>query len=195
MHEAVPAAASSARRRRAGTHGLAERPGNRECFWPLVGAPSIGTRPFRTERAAPDRVVIVRNEAYWRRDEAGGRLPRLERVVWRWFKSGSSLLPVWADGEIDLVSNPSTRPSSSIHDRRCSSALPLVTQTGHRTVGSRSYAIRSPSYPEGYEWTMRGEGRRRNCYATICRRHMNWTGGYHPAGRVFDQIFPSVDTI
>jgi peptide/nickel transport system substrate-binding protein len=84
--------------------------GTRTALGLVLDTPTIGTGPFRVERqagrSARDRFTLVRNEAYWRRDEAGGRLPRPERVVWRSFTTRESWQQAWDDGELDLFSDP-----------------------------------------------------------------------------------------
>jgi peptide/nickel transport system substrate-binding protein len=59
---------------------------------------SIGTGPFKVEDHVPgDRLVLVRNEAYW------GGLPRLERVTLRFIPEPTTRMMALEAGEIDMI--------------------------------------------------------------------------------------------
>jgi len=68
-----------------------------------------GAGPFVVDSWTPgEGVTLVRNENYWKRDQAtGDRLPYLDEVVFESRATVDELLQVFAAGEIDVVEPPS----------------------------------------------------------------------------------------
>jgi peptide/nickel transport system substrate-binding protein len=63
--------------------GPAYQSGTFEASFGIDTAPErlVVSGPFKLERAEPGRTVLVRNPHYWRVDQAGTRLPYLDRIV------------------------------------------------------------------------------------------------------------------
>lgn len=73
--------------------------------WGTDEAPEkiVGSGPFRLKRyLAGERVELVRNERYWKKDGAGNRLPYLERIVYLVLPSPDVRMLKFLEGEIDL---------------------------------------------------------------------------------------------
>lgn len=72
--------------------------------WGVDADPSeiIGTGPFRLAWYLPgERIELVRNERYWQKDERGGPLPRLDRLIMLIVPSADGRLLKFLEGEID----------------------------------------------------------------------------------------------
>jgi peptide/nickel transport system substrate-binding protein len=75
--------------------------------WTVATPPDTmaGLGPFRVRQAVPgDRVILERNPYYWKLDEAGGRLPYLDRVVFTFVGSSDAEAMRLQAGEADIVS-------------------------------------------------------------------------------------------
>ena len=68
----------------------------------------VGTGPFQLDEWVPDqRLVVVRNRAYWQRAGAGERLPYLDRLVFRPISEGEQRLNALTSGEVDALQTSS----------------------------------------------------------------------------------------
>ena len=79
--------------------------GTFEEFWTIDTDPTeiIGTGPFTIAEYAPgDRIVYQRNPDYWLTDDAGGRLPYLDRVVRLQVDHVEEQLELFRDGVTDF---------------------------------------------------------------------------------------------
>lgn len=74
--------------------------------WGLGESPEhiVGTGPFQLAKVLPgERVELIRNPFYWRKDAAGKPLPKLDRIVMPIVPSPENQLLRFLDGETDLL--------------------------------------------------------------------------------------------
>jgi peptide/nickel transport system substrate-binding protein len=72
--------------------------------WGLDSKPEeiVGTGPFMLADYVPgQKVELVRNPAYWKRDRKGRQLPYLERVIFLIVQNQDTMLLKFQDGELD----------------------------------------------------------------------------------------------
>lgn len=72
--------------------------------WGLDAAPEtvIGTGPFKlVQYLSGQKVTLVKNHLYWRRDEAGTRLPYLDKITLLIVQSQDTALLKFQEGELD----------------------------------------------------------------------------------------------
>ncbi len=63
----------------------------------------VGTGPFTVESYAPrEKLVVNRNENYWRTDVAGNKLPYLDRVEFRVIEDSETAAEALQNGDIDI---------------------------------------------------------------------------------------------
>ena len=75
-------------------------------FWGTDSDPGkiIGTGPFRLKKYIPgERLELVRNERYWKKDERGKTLPYLDRVIFLIIPSADGRLLKFLEGETDQL--------------------------------------------------------------------------------------------
>lgn len=75
-------------------------------YWGLDATPAdiIGTGPFKLESYLPgERIVLVRNPNYWRRDKGGHRLPYLDKVIYLVVQNQDVALLKFQEGGIDYI--------------------------------------------------------------------------------------------
>lgn len=63
----------------------------------------VGTGPFCLEEKTADKIKLVRNNNYWRKDEFGNQLPFLGSILVTYSTNKSSELKAFRNSEIDLV--------------------------------------------------------------------------------------------
>ncbi|MFN0083766.1 MAG: ABC transporter substrate-binding protein [Blastocatellia bacterium] len=83
------------------------REGRFEQAWTLSTPPEqiVGIGPFKLKSYVPgQRVVLVRNENYWKTDAAGRRLPYLDELVFSLDPDRNTQLLKFQAGETDLIS-------------------------------------------------------------------------------------------
>lgn len=83
------------------------REGNFEQAWSLATPPDrcVGLGPFKLKAyVASQRVVLARNEHYWKTDAAGRRLPYLDEIVFNIDPDRNTQLLKFQKGETDLLS-------------------------------------------------------------------------------------------
>lgn len=71
----------------------------------------IGLGPFKIAEFARNRIVLARNDFYWKRDAQGALLPRLGQVIW--LGGQRNLLQQFRDGKVDLF-EPSAEEALSL---------------------------------------------------------------------------------
>lgn len=64
---------------------------------------TVGTGPFALETMTDDKIVLTRNNHYWREDEFGNQLPFLGKVIMTYTKDKRSELMAFRNAETDLV--------------------------------------------------------------------------------------------
>ena len=64
---------------------------------------AVGSGPFMLESMTSDKVTMIRNPNYWKKDEFGNQLPFLGSVVVKYAKNKKSELLAFGKAEIDLV--------------------------------------------------------------------------------------------
>ena len=64
---------------------------------------AVGTGPFALESMSDEKLVLKRNNNYWRKDEFGNQLPFLGKVIMTYTKDKRSELLAFRKAEIDLV--------------------------------------------------------------------------------------------
>ena len=64
---------------------------------------AVGTGPFALESMSDEKIVLKRNNDYWRKDEFGNQLPFLGKVIMTYTKDKRSELMAFRKAEIDLV--------------------------------------------------------------------------------------------
>jgi peptide/nickel transport system substrate-binding protein len=70
---------------------------------PALAATPVGTGPFVVESYAPrDKLVVKRNENYWRTDAAGNQLPYLDGVEFRVIEDSETAAEALQNGDIDV---------------------------------------------------------------------------------------------
>lgn len=68
-----------------------------------IGKHPVGTGPFALESMSDEKIVLKRNNAYWRKDEFGNQLPFLSKVIMTYTKDKRSELMAFRNAEADLV--------------------------------------------------------------------------------------------
>ena len=68
-----------------------------------LGKHPIGTGPFQLETMKDDKIILKRNNQYWKKDELGNQLPFLEKVIVSYVQDKKSEFLAFRKGEIDLV--------------------------------------------------------------------------------------------
>lgn len=63
----------------------------------------VGTGPFKLSEWDNKRVVLLRNNSYWRKDDFGNQLPFLEKITLTYAQNKKSELMAFRNKEIDLV--------------------------------------------------------------------------------------------
>ncbi|MCH2225060.1 MAG: ABC transporter substrate-binding protein [Crocinitomicaceae bacterium] len=63
----------------------------------------IGSGPFALESKSEDKIILVRNPSYWKKDDFGNQLPFLSKVNMTYSKDKKSELSAFKDGKMDLV--------------------------------------------------------------------------------------------
>ena len=79
--------------------------GNFQSVWGVDSSPEaiIGTGPFKLKRYAPgERVELIRNEKYWKKDASGKSLPYIGRIIALIVPSADGRLLKFLEGETDL---------------------------------------------------------------------------------------------
>jgi peptide/nickel transport system substrate-binding protein len=75
-------------------------------FWGINTEPDklIGTGPFKLKNYLPgERIVLEKNNKYWRKDNTGCRLPYLEKIVYVIVQNQDVALLKFLEGEIDYT--------------------------------------------------------------------------------------------
>ena len=67
------------------------------------GMHPVGSGPFALESLTDDKIVLKRNNAYWRKDEFGNQLPFLSKIITTYTKDKKSELMAFRNAEIDMV--------------------------------------------------------------------------------------------
>ena len=68
-----------------------------------IGKHPVGSGPFALESMEDEKIVLKRNNAYWRKDELGNQLPFLSKVIVSYAKDKTSELLAFRKSESDLV--------------------------------------------------------------------------------------------
>lgn len=63
----------------------------------------VGTGAFTLAEMNPEKIVLGRNNSYWKKDEFGNQLPFLDKVVMTYSKDKKSELTAFNDRKIDIV--------------------------------------------------------------------------------------------
>ena len=108
--------------------------GTFQSAWGLGEDPThvVGTGPFRLSKVlAGERIELVRNDHYWKKDAEGKPLPRLERILFLIIPSPENQLLRFLDGETDVytvrgVDYPVLKPLESRKNFRIYRAGPSL---------------------------------------------------------------------
>ncbi|MGA7757632.1 MAG: ABC transporter substrate-binding protein [Ilumatobacteraceae bacterium] len=93
----------------------------------------VGTGPFVMEsRDIDNETIVVRNENYWRTDDAGNQLPYLDSVSFRPIPDEGTRLDALISGTVNLME---TRRQGTIRDAREESGISLYEFQGNSTGG------------------------------------------------------------
>jgi len=68
-----------------------------------IGKHPVGTGPFALESMETEKIVLKRNDSYWRKDEFGNQLPFLSKVIATYAKDKTSELLAFRKSSSDLV--------------------------------------------------------------------------------------------
>ena len=68
-----------------------------------IGKHPVGTGPFALESMESDKVVLKRNNTYWKKDELGNKLPFLSKVIVTYAKDKTAELLAFRESKSDLV--------------------------------------------------------------------------------------------
>ncbi len=68
-----------------------------------IGKHPVGTGPFALESMEDEKIVLKRNNSYWRKDELGNQLPFLSKVIATYAKNKKSELLAFRNSSSDLV--------------------------------------------------------------------------------------------
>ncbi len=68
-----------------------------------IGKHPVGTGPFALETMSDEKIVLKRNNDYWREDEFGNQLPFLSKVIMTYTNDKRSELMAFRKAETDLV--------------------------------------------------------------------------------------------
>jgi peptide/nickel transport system substrate-binding protein len=73
------------------------------------GLNPVGTGPFKiTTFEAGGDIVVAKNANYWRKDDAGGALPYLDKITFKPIPDSSKRLQALQNGELDLINTADT---------------------------------------------------------------------------------------
>jgi len=68
-----------------------------------LGIHPVGTGPFQLETFTDDKIVLSRNNHYWKKDDFGNQLPFLSKVVMTYAVDKQSEFLAFRNAEVDLV--------------------------------------------------------------------------------------------
>ena len=68
-----------------------------------IGNHPVGTGPFALESMEAEKIVLKRNNSYWRKDELGNQLPFLSKVIATYAKNKKDELLAFRNSSSDLV--------------------------------------------------------------------------------------------
>jgi oligopeptide transport system substrate-binding protein len=68
-----------------------------------IGNHPVGTGPFALESMESDKIILKRNNSYWRKDELGNQLPFLSKVIVTYAKDKTAELLAFRETKSDLV--------------------------------------------------------------------------------------------
>lgn len=68
-----------------------------------LGLHPVGTGPFQLETFSDDKIILTRNDHYWKKDDFGNQLPFLSKVVMTYTKTKKSEFLAFRNSEVDLV--------------------------------------------------------------------------------------------
>ncbi len=74
-----------------------------EKYGDKIGEHPVGTGPFELESMTDEKIILKRNNEYWRKDDFGNQLPYLGRVVVTYAEDKKSELLAFRNSEVDLV--------------------------------------------------------------------------------------------
>jgi peptide/nickel transport system substrate-binding protein len=73
------------------------------------GLNPVGTGPFKISKfEAGGDIVVEKNANYWRKDDAGGALPYLDKITFKPIPDSSKRLQALQNGELDLINTADT---------------------------------------------------------------------------------------
>lgn len=68
-----------------------------------IGNHPVGTGPFALESMEAEKIILKRNNAYWKKDELGNQLPFLSKVIVTYAKDKTAELLAFRESKSDLV--------------------------------------------------------------------------------------------
>ncbi len=68
-----------------------------------LGKHPVGTGPFELESYTDDKIVLKRNDHYWKTDDFGNQLPFMSKVIMTYAKDKRSEFMAFRNSEVDLV--------------------------------------------------------------------------------------------
>lgn len=68
-----------------------------------IGKHPVGTGPFALESMEAEKIILKRNNAYWKKDELGNQLPFLSKVIVTYAKDKNAELLAFRESKSDLV--------------------------------------------------------------------------------------------
>lgn len=74
-----------------------------EAYGKEIGKHPVGTGPFALESMETEKIILKRNNSYWRKDEFGNQLPFLSKVIATYSKDKTSELLAFRNSSSDLV--------------------------------------------------------------------------------------------
>lgn len=83
----------------------------------------VGTGPFMQQSSEPTKLVVVKNQNYWRKDRAGNKLPYLDQITFKYVLEPASRVAGLKSGSLDAAQFSSASETKQMKDLSASPAV------------------------------------------------------------------------
>lgn len=109
----------------------------------------VGTGPFRFVEWVPDnRLVVERNPDYWVRDEAGNRMPYLDRIEFRPIPDDLARAAAVSTGDVDIAHTTAVPSIKRFREMAAAGELQYVEQRGDTETTFVQMNLEAPPFDD-----------------------------------------------